>query len=81
VVGHILFLLPFDFLMEQLGCSESVVAISYNILFYVFFILWVYPPLTFLHLAPLCVDFNCCVETENNNKVKFVLNEEVFASQ
>jgi hypothetical protein len=51
---------PIWFLMEQLHCSEAVVAMFYNVLFYVFiglvfFILWVYPPLAFLRLASLCV--------------------------
>jgi predicted membrane metal-binding protein len=48
--------------MEQPHCLESVVAMLYNILVYVlhdpvFFILWVYPFLAFLHLASLYVRF------------------------
>jgi predicted membrane metal-binding protein len=62
VVRHVLFLLPFDFLMEQLHCLESVVAMFYNVLFYVFhnlvfFILWVYPFLAFLRLASSRIRF------------------------
>jgi hypothetical protein len=44
IVGGCFFLLPFDFLVELLHCSESVVVMFYSVLFYVF------PRSTFLYL-------------------------------
>jgi hypothetical protein len=61
-----LFIFPFDFLMEQLRCSESVVAMFYKGLFYVFLDLAVLF-YGFIHLARFCVwlrcvfDFNCYI--------------------
>jgi hypothetical protein len=60
VVRFVLFLLPFDFLVEQSYCSELVVVMFHTVYFYVFnylvfFILWVYSPFIFQRLVSFYV--------------------------
>jgi hypothetical protein len=73
VGGRVLFLLPFDFLMEQLHCSESVVVMFYIVFLrfstiWVSLFVWVFSPLAFPRLASWCVKFQ---QLKNNTKMGF----------
>jgi hypothetical protein len=64
------YLFPFDFLMEQLHCSKSVVAMFYNVLFYVFpqsGFLYLYG---FIYLSRFRIWLRC-VLSFNSYKVQF----------
>jgi hypothetical protein len=58
VLECVLFLLPFDFFMEQLHCSELLDEMLYNV-YSMFSTVWIFLVYEFIHFSRFCIWFRC----------------------